>query len=271
MKKRALILLVATVILMLSSCGGEIEYVFEPYTDFNGVDPTGTVIMDDGITLDGVLDEEIWKAYNSLDISGVTKDQTTKEDIDVKVYGQRSAKVYTYIGERNIYFAFDVKDKNLYFNATQAQGSSTCVELYFSKRSQTVLTKGCYSVRVNPTGKDGDDAVYIGTYIPDATGSSWASVKMRGKVAAAVKVDGSVKNDANDRLYSTEDNKGYVIEIAISKSLIGEHEQAVRFAAAFVQDKGYDQPRLGNSFNKGAHYLKPSTWVIMTNNGQSAV
>ena len=133
------------------------------------------------------------------------------------------------------------------------------------------MTKGCYSVRVNPTGLDGDDAVNIGIYAPNAAGSDWSSIRLRGKVAAAVKVDGRVKNDANDRLYDTSENKGYVIEIAISKSLIGNREQAVRFAAAFVQDKGFDQPRLNNTFIKNTHYTKPSTWIIMSNNGQIAV
>ena len=272
MKKRIFVLFIAAVLMILTSCGDSfIEYEFETYTDFNGVDPTGRVQLDDGVKLDGVLDEAIWNKNTAIGISGATTDQTTKEPIDVSIYGQRSATVYTYIGEKNIYFAFDVKDKNLYYNSTQAQGNSTCVELYFTNRAQKTMSKGCYSVRVNPTGLEGDDAVNIGVYVPNAAGNNWNSTRMRGKVSAAVKVDGKVKNDANDRLYDTSENVGYVVEIAISKALIGESEQAVRFAAAFVQDKGFDIPRLNNTFIKNTHYIKPSTWIIMTNNGQSAV
>lgn len=270
MKKRFLILLICALTVILPSCGEtSTPVVFEPYTDFDGTDPTAHVQLDEGITLDGVLNEQIWKeSKTAINIPGATKDQTTKETIDVKIFGQRSATVYTYIGENAVYFAFDVKDKNLYYNESQAQGASTCVELYFTSSSKTALSRGCYSVRVNPTGKEGDEAVNVGIYIPNAAGNAWDSTSMRGKVDAAVKVDGKVKNSANDRLYTTENNKGYVMEIAIDKSLIGDNASAVRFAAAFVQDQGFDQTRLNNTFISGNHYLKPSTWVLMSNNGK---
>ena len=270
MKKRFLILLICALTVILPSCGETITpVIFEPYTDFNGIDTTASVQLDSGVTLDGVLDEQIWKeSKTAINIPGATKDQTTKETIDVKIFGERSATVYTYIGETAVYFAFDVKDKNLYFNESQAQGASTCVELYFTNRSQTTLSRGCYSVRVNPTGKEGDEAVNIGVYIPNSNGSAWNSTYLRGKVSAAVKVDGKVKNSANDRLYTTENNKGYVMEIAIDKSLFGGDTSAIRFAAAFVQDQGFDQTRLNNTFISGNHYLKPSTWVLMNNNGK---
>ena len=88
---------------------------------------------------------------------------------------------------------------------------------------------------------------------------------MRGKVDAAVKVDGRVKNAYADKQYSTDDNKGYVMEIAIDKSLFGDNVSEIKFTAAFVQDKGFDEARLNNSFIPDTHYLRPSTWVVMRN------
>jgi len=266
MKKKFLILLLCALTVILPGCGGESEPIFEPYTDFNGSDPTAHVQIDSGVTIDGVLDDQIWKKNKTgITIAGATTDQTTKKPIDIKTYGERSATVYTYIGEKAVYFAFKVTDKNLYYNAEQAQGSSTCVELYFTGKSQITFNRGCYSVRVNPTGKEGAEAVNIGIYIPNAAGNGWSSTSMRGKVDAAVKVDGRVKNVYADKDYSTEDNKGYVMEIAIDKSLFGDNADAIKFTAAFVQDKGFDQPRLNNSFIPDTHYLRPTTWVTMRN------
>lgn len=268
------VLAAVMLILLLSSCDKiktvEIEYRFEPYTAFTGVDLTGEVLLDNGITLDGVLDDEIWdKSSTAIEIAGVTKDASADyEDIDVEVFGQRGAMVYTYIGEHNIYFAFEVEDKNLYYNPIGSQSASTCVELYFTSKTQESFADGCYSVRINPTGKAGADAVNIGIYIPNDSATEWTDTVLRGKAAAAVRVIGRVCNQADDESYSTEDNVGYVMEVAISKSLIGEDADAIRFTAAFVQDKGYDLPRLGNSFISGTSYKQPDTWVIMTNDGQ---
>ena len=263
-----------SLLLLLSSCGEvktvELEYTFEPYTAFTGVDVTGEVTLDDGITLDGVLDEAIWKnSATAIEIAGVTKDASANyEDINVAVFGERGAVVYTYIGEHSVYFALEVKDKNLYYNPIGSQSASTCVELYFTSKAQESFSEGCYSVRINPTGGEGEDAVNIGIYIPNDSASEWTDTVMRGRVAAAVQVNGKVCNTANDTSYSTDGNVGYVMEIAISKALIGEDADAIRFTAAFVQDKGYDLPRLGNSFIEKTGYKQPDTWIIMTNDGQ---
>ena len=87
MKKRFLILLICALTVILPSCGETITpVIFEPYTDFNGIDTTASVQLDSGVTLDGVLDEQIWKeSKTAINIPGATKDQTTKETIDVKI------------------------------------------------------------------------------------------------------------------------------------------------------------------------------------------
>ena len=210
----------------------------------------------------------MWTASkNAVIINGVTKDQNTGNEIDVSVFGERSATVYTYISDKTVYFAFEVTDKNLYFNSANPQGRSSCVELYFTSEGQTEFKEGCYSVRINPTGKSGAAAANLGIYVPNDTLTEWTRVELSGKVAVAVKVMGKVQNTANDPDYSTDGNTGYIVEIAIDKSLIGINADSIRFTAAFVQDKGFTLNRLGNSFIEGTHYLKPEGWKVMTNDG----
>ena len=99
----------------------------------------------------------------------------------------------------------------------------------------------------------------LGTYVPNDTLSEWTAYELNGAVAVAVKVNGSVVNSANG--VSNPQNVGYVVEIAVSRALIGMDVDAFKFTAAFVQDKGYNVNRLGNSFISGTQYLRPETWI----------
>lgn len=262
----SLALAVLTCFTLLTACSAPKEYTFEPYTAFDGTDKNSSLQTDSYVTIDGLLDEDIWtESKTKVNIPGATKDQTTKQDIDVTVYGTRSAAVYTYIGEKAIYFAFEVKDKNLYYTSTSPQGRSTCVELYLTERDNTELSKKCFSIRINPTGKDGEDALRIGTYTSNNSCTEWETVTLIGRVKAAVKVNGKVQN--TDSAESTAQNVGYVMEIAVDKSLIDPNADEIRFTAAFVQAKGYGQQRLNNSFIGGTSYIRPQSWIIMTNEG----
>lgn len=270
MKKKIICALAAILLISLTACGSRPtaeDFAFTPYTDFTGAQ-IKELSLDAGITLDGVLDEKIWTVNTPMKLKGTTKDQSTNDKINTKVYGNRSAEVYTYIGEKNVYFAFDVKDKNLYYNAHGEQGQSTCVEIYFTNAGNTKLNKDCYSIRVNPTGKDGDGGADAQIYVPNGDKNDWRLSTEAGVYAAAVKVDGKVCNDPNDTS-STKNNKGYVVEIAVSKSLIGKNVQEIRYTAAFVQDKGFSKTRFGNSFISGTSYNNPKAWIVAKNKGKA--
>lgn len=248
----------------LTACGSKADakdFAFALYEGFTGAPNAQELSLDAGITLDGVLDENIWTVNKPMKLRGVTKDQTTNQNINTNVYGARSAEVYTYIGEKNVYFAFDVKDKNLYYNSHGEQALSTCVEIYFTNGSNTQMGKGCYSIRVNPTGKEGSSAANAQIYVSNGDKNDWRLSSEQGVYAVAVRVDGTVCNDPNDSSYSTKKNKGYVVEIAVAKSLIGKNVQEIRYTAAFVQDKGFSATRLGNSFISGTSYNNPKAWI----------
>ncbi len=239
---------------------------FESYTAFGGSVPEDEKTPEDRININGILDDEIWTELATVtEIAGATIDSVTKQPVDVSLYGERSAKVYTYIGERKIYFAFDVTDKNLFFNASQPQGRSTCVEIYFTTEDNTNLRGKCYSIRINPMGSNGSYSCNVGIYVPNSQGNEWARVEIAHTVVSATVVRGSVQTSKNSEGYDSSLNTGYTVEIAIDKILIGLEKESIRFTAAFVQDRGYAEDRIGNTFIPGTHYVKPETWIVFKN------
>ena len=100
--------------------------------------------------------------------------QTSKEPVDVSKYGKREADVYSYIGDKYVYFAIDVKDKNLFYHSWLPQGRSTAVELYISSSASNGMDTSCYSIRINPI----DDGTFrLGIYAPNANKNEWTAVE----------------------------------------------------------------------------------------------
>ena len=104
----------------------------------------------------------------------------------------------------------------------------------------------------------------IGVYVQNDKGTEWRYSEIAHNVKVAVKVNGKVQTSADEK-YDTSKNVGYTVEIAIDKILIGLDANTFRFTAAFVQDKGYDEPRLNNTFIPDTHYMQPETWIVFTN------
>ena len=105
MKKKIICIVAAILLISLAACGGRPaaeDFAFKPYTDFTGAPKAQALSLDAGITLDGVLSENIWTLNKSMQLRGVAKDQTTNQNINNNVYGARSAEVYTYVGEKNV-------------------------------------------------------------------------------------------------------------------------------------------------------------------------
>jgi hypothetical protein len=234
------------------------EAPFLEYSDFG----TNIPANKEPVNIDGILDEEVWtESKNAILIEGTATDSTTSKPVDEK-YGERNATVYTHIDDDYVYFAFKVTDKNLFYHSWKPQGRSTAVELYIAPTGQTALTNGCYSIRINPIA---DGTFRLGVFVPNAAGNEWESLTLTDKIRVGVKINGKVQTSADQT--DRDANEGYVIEIAIDKSLIGYSADSFRFTAAFVQMKEYDQNRMGNSFIAGTHYTKVSTWKVITNDG----
>ena len=182
------------------------------------------------------------------------------------MWGERNATVYTYIGEDAVYFAFTVTDPNLFCDVSQPQGRSTCVELYFAPAGVTSMRDGCYSIRINPMGTGSATAYRLGVYVPNDTKNEWTAINnVDDLIKIAIYVNGSVASAAGDK--PAEGTTGYTVEIAISRSLIAWDIDSFRFTAAFVQDKGFSDPRLNNSFIPDTNYVKVETWIVVEKKG----
>lgn len=284
MKKKALILFVVTLFSAILALGcsqnGDNGYTPDPYTGFNGYDPAVEVPLEDFITIDGVLDEDIWtNCKTEIEIAGATKDSLTGLPVDVETYGERSATVYAYIGEECVYFAVDVKDKNLYWNIGRAQGQNTCVEINVAPSGQVGFMRGCYSFRYNPkgTGVDPHTVVYepkylngVASHLEANKNNTWAQKGVvPGWTKAATVVNGQVMTSADQKdEYSTENNEGYVLEVAINKKVLGgANVKDLLFTVSFSQARDFNTNRIGNSYIKGTTYINPATWKVLTNDG----
>ena len=240
---------------------------------YNGYVGKEQLEIDDGITLDGTLDDDIWTKAVKTTIDGAKIDDENKRPINIEKYGERSAEVYTYIGQKAVYFAFDVKDKNLYYNKLRAPGQNTSVELYFAGITQSGFSDGCYSIRVSPTGENNGTGYYLAFYDVrtildknDVYQTNWVRTKKDNRYSVAVKVNGKVKNSLLDVDYDTANNVGYTVEIAFDLELLDENKDALLYTTAFCQARDFELNRLANTFYKGV-YNNPLGWEIITNDG----
>lgn len=270
MKRKSLFLIVFLLLVTTFVVGCKTAYTPNPYNDFT----KKPMELDGGVSLDGVLDDVIWQNAPTLSIAGVTVDEFTKTEVDLAEFGERSAKVRYHIGEKALYFAFDVTDKNLYYNKERGRGQNSGVEIYLTGAETGEFNEDCFSVRVSPTGYEGKESASIQVYKARSYfdkdtkwKKEWRDIVYNENVEAAVKVDGNVKNSGLDDGYSTVSNNGYVVEIAINLGMLGKSKDAVQFTAAFCQARSFSANRIGNSFLAGTSYVDPLNWVLGTKDG----
>lgn len=254
MRKKSFIIVLLVLVMSLSifACagggnhnGGSGDYKFDDYTDFTGDDTSPKLELDEGMTLDGKLDETAWaEADNTLT---ATSPHSTEEEPLVM-------NVTTHFGEKALYFAFDVTDNTIFVNTGRRQSRNTGVELYLSSIDNFTFGNGAISVRVTPDGRGGG---LIGYYIP--SGNAWSETTAKGKYAAATYIDGEIN--------SRNGAKGYTVELALSYDLIGGKTNAVQYTASFIQSRVLERDeRLDNTFLKGTSYLQPGSWIGVTEN-----
>lgn len=255
MKKRSFIftLIIALFVAVFAfGCGETVtpESPFKDYTDFTGAD-AAEMIIDEEITLDGILTEDVWANCQNSIYWKSTDTRRTMPDGSLK-----DMTVHTYFGENAIYVAFEVKDCSVFYNRSRRQSRNTGVELYFAPIDKPVHGEGNWSVRVSPTTKD----PVVGYYQGDK-GGDYSEVKFKNRAKAAAVVDGTINE--GDR-----DDNGYTVELAISYDFFPEKLDAYQFTAAFVQVGSYDRDeRYANTFIPGTGHLSPSGWKAISNEG----
>lgn len=247
MKKKTFLVVLLTFLISLSifACG-KVSPLGE-YTDFNGVNENYIMSIDENMTIDGVLDEDVWT--NS-------KNRLTAEN----TANGKKMDVYTYLGENGVYFAFDVKDNALFYNPGRRQSRNSGVEVYLTTLNHFALEKGCVSIRLTPTG-EGNEAV-VSYYRPNGTGDEWMSSNAKGKYLGAAVVNGTMNSEAKDSV-------GYTAEIAVSWELLGvESSDVIQYTASFVQALKYDGlDREENTFFAETTHTGVGSWKAVSNDG----
>jgi len=144
MKKIFALFCVITVISLLSAVfvgctSGKLpEYGFEsPQYDYSFYD-WRKLLSDEEITLDGVMDEDVWTNQSVLKCG----------DGDIKM------NVTTYSGEKAVYIAVYVADEEIYSNPKRDDWRNTSIELHVASATATSRTKAV-QLRIEADGRMG--------------------------------------------------------------------------------------------------------------------
>ena len=241
-KKSFLVVLLAFVVVMCAVACGK-NTTLDEYKDFEGIDESAVMSVDEGMKIDGALDESVW-----------TDSKNRLESVN----GEKNMSVYTHLGENGVYFGFAVKDDSVFYNPSRIQTRNTGVEIYLSTLDRFGLEPGSVSLRLTPTGS-GSEAV-VSFYRPNIRGTEWLAAKVRGKYIGAAVVNGEMN--------AVGKAEGYSAEIAVAWELLGvESADAVHFTAAFIQTTNYNTVRDANTFISGTKHTEPLSWKAVTNDG----
>ncbi len=212
--------------------------------------------QDDDMTLDGALDEEVWKdnptAYTFAHSMSTADNPITMTTMN-------------YLGENGLYVAFDVKDTAIYYSADRRASGNTSVELYVAAYAAQEWDGNSFRISVVPT-EDGcvtemytyrsKTGVYQGTESLEREWAYWYKAHM-----AACRIDGAGVN--------TGMNEGYSVELFVpwaSFGLAGAPE-AVKYMTAFyhVESAASDADNVWSSCYPSASTNTFNTWLVATN------
>lgn len=232
-----------------AGCSGSVGYVSKPYV-YTNPDRTLTLETDVGITLDGVLSESFWQEKE--DSQWLSFRHPTRADTGVKMT--------SWIGEKGVYFAFDVDDPLTFVNPEKDVWNNSGMEIYVSDASAAAMQKGdghAYEIDFMADGI----STRIDKQWPNGNGKgSWP-----GYVTHAAMPKGGPIN--------TADCTGYVIEAFIPNIIFGMDEAPEEVCAYVV-------PILCSSYESsdrewwnycgeklGCGWMSPNTWYRFTADG----
>lgn len=253
MKKKSLYLLIITffsMILFLSSCDKIVEgFGFLDY-EIKDNEKNQTVVLekDEGMVIDGVLDEYEWVIAKKNSYSVVN---STLEDVRLDSM--------CYLGEKGVYFAVVVDDFAVYYNEERRTSRNTSVEVHFKGFGD--LDTKAHCIRIIPTG----DGVKV-----DMKDSSWR-LNLNGLGAmqwmtSPFSWEGAayIKGNMNTSLC-----EGYVCEAFVPWDVLGvSNHKYIRTYTAFnhVETASLDGDRIWTG-TSGCLLTKPNTWKIVSNDG----
>ncbi|MBE6143154.1 MAG: hypothetical protein E7177_04130 [Erysipelotrichaceae bacterium] len=248
--KLSKILVILSALATLSSCSKVVEgFKFPEYSiPENQNNQKVNLDKDEGMDIDGVLDEKEWMIAKKNSYTVVNSASP-----DVKLESM------CYIGEKGVYFGVIVDDYAVYYNEERRPSRNTSVEVHF-KGFGNLDTKA-HCIRIIPTG----DGVKV-----DYKDSSWRlNLNGLGKMqwmTSPFTWEGAsyVKGNMN-----TSSCEGYVCEAFVPWDVLGvENHKYIRTYTAFnhVESASLDGDRIWAG-TQGSLLTKPNTWKIVSNQG----
>ena len=228
----------------LSSCKlSYLEYEMPPYDPDFEVHDNSKLDKDEGIEIDGVLDEDIWLVAENNAFSSVSK---FKDDIELFTK--------CYITEKGVYFGMTVYDYAVYYNADRTPAYNTSAEIYFCG----VDTNQFYNIRLVPTGNGCEIAPNRISWKWSEDDNEWKSWKLKWEGAATVQ--GTM---------NTSTCQGYTAEVFIPWETIGEPSDYIRYMIGFnhVESTSVLASERTWTGTPGCKNQLPSTWKMVSNEG----
>ena len=246
--KNFVFLFVIVLLIALTGCDSKVTgFEFDDYTIDNGVGlEKEELVKDEGMVIDGVLDEEEWEIAMS---NAYTLTHTTYPDVNVTSM--------CYLGDKGVYFGVVVNDTHIYYNEERIPTRNSSVEIQVKGFGD--LDTRAYSMIVAPTGNGCEVQLDEATrrLNLNATGSmQWMFTPFKWEGAATVK--GNI---------NTSTNEGYVVETFIPWAELGvTNHKYVRTYVAMNHVEGTASDA-GRSWSGDDGNNRPNTWRIASNTG----
>ena len=241
-KKIVLFVSIVTLILILTSCKYDyLEYKM-PFYDPE-FDPNSHQILekDEGIVIDGVLNEDIWTVAENNEFS---LSSTFKEDIELR------SKCY--VGSKGVYFGLVAYDYAVYYNAERPVTNNSGAEIYFCGVDGNKI----YNIRIVPTGDGCEIASDRITWRWDMERDEWRGWKLRWEGAATVQ-----------GIMNSNDCQGYTVEVFIPWESIGEPSEYIRYMTAFNHVESTSVTDSERTWTGSGRTTYPYTWSTVNNDG----
>lgn len=244
MKKYILIIL-AFISLLMSGCGEDDLSSLTSYIlpEYNAENEWNNPETDPEITIDGMMDEEIWKQVQGNEVVFSSK---VSEDIQMSTV--------TYLGEKGVYFGIVVKDSGVYYSPDRRASRNSGAEIYVNEYGKYLNDIYTFSFRLVPTGKDGE--IYTETYIYDRNGET--SIWIARHLAAST-VQGII---------NTSSCEGYTIELFIPYETLNITEECdcIQYFPAFnhVESMSSEGERTRTGYPNCKTQF-PYSWLVVSN------
>lgn len=215
-------------------------------------------VPDEGITLDGVLDEQIWKDNGT---ARTFEHASSTQDNPITM------TTMSWLGENGVYVAFSVKDSAIYYSADRTASKNTSVEIYLSAFDALEWNGDSFRISVVPTGIDSCTTVMYTYRTKSATlfdteklTKTWA--QWNKAHIAACRIDGMG--------IDTNFNEGYDIELFVPYESLGLSEKptAVKYMTAFYHVESASSTEVSAVWTKcdqNCGTMELSSWLAANN------